>query len=91
MTKEVDLIKAVSSNDKKTYSYLVLELSPERLCIEGHRIVLRKFAKVVWSADLIAMIAQYEENLEVSDRNACAYSHKCISGENDMPESVTQM
>ena len=34
-TKEVDLTKAVSSNDKKTYLYLVLELYPERLYIKG--------------------------------------------------------
>ena len=55
--KEVDLAKEVSNNDRKSYLYLVLELPPEKLCIEGYMTVLGKFIKVACSKDLIVVIS----------------------------------
>ena len=47
--------------------------------------------KAVQSADLIAVIKEYEDDLEVLDRKVYTYLHKCISGEDGILESVTQI
>ena len=85
-TKEVELIKVVLSNNKKTYLYLVLELPPKRLYIEGYRIVLKKFVKAVRFTDPIAVIVQYEDSLEVSDRKVYTYLYRYISEEDEVLE-----
>ena len=56
--KENDLTKEVSSNNMKIYLHLALELLPERLYIEGYRIVLGKFIKAARTIDSIGVIAQ---------------------------------
>ena len=55
--KEVNFTKVVLNNNRKTYLYLVLELPPKRLHIEGYRMVLGKFEKVVQFTDSTAVIA----------------------------------
>ena len=68
--------------------YLVLELPPERLHIEGYRKILRKFIKVVQSADPREVIVQYEDNLEVLDKKVYTYMYESITGKDGVPESV---
>ena len=89
--KEVNLMKEVSSNDRKTYLYLVLELPPKRLHIKRCRIVLGKSIEVVHTADLIVVIAQHEDNLEVSVAKVHAFTCKYIDSTERVPESVTQI
>jgi len=90
MIKKVNLTKEVLKNNRKTYLYLVLELLPKRLCIEGYRIVLGKFLKAEYTSDLIAVIAQYEDDLEVSTEKVHVYMCKCIDKAKRVPESVTK-
>ena len=75
--KIANLMKEVLNNDRKTY--LVLELSPKRLYIEGCRIVLSKFVKAVYTVDLTIVIAQYKDNLEVSAAKVCTCMYECIN------------
>ena len=89
--KEVNLAKEVSNNDIKTYLHLVLELPPERLHIEGYRIVLGRFAQVAKSTDPTVVIAQYEDKLEVSAEKAHTCIHECIEDVDSVLELVTQI
>ena len=75
----------------KTYLCLVLDLPSERLCIKGYRTVLGKFAKVAYTADLIAIIAQHKDNLEMSAAKAHTYMCECVSSVEGISESVTQI
>ena len=43
--KGVDLTAEVLVNRTRTYLYLVLELSPDRQCIEGYKNILGKLIK----------------------------------------------
>ena len=89
--KEVDLVKEVSNNNRKIYLHLVLELAPKRLHIEGCRIVLGKFVKAAWFADLVVVIAQCEDNLEVSIEKVYMHVYEHVAGEDSIPESVIQI
>ena len=84
-------MKEVSSNNRKTYLYLVLELPPKRLYIERYRIVLGKSMEVVHTADLIVVIAQHEDNLEVSVAKVYAFTCKYIDSTERVPESIMQI
>ena len=89
--KEVNLMKEVSSNNRKTYLYLVLELPPKRLYIERYRIVLGKSMEVVHTADLIVVIAQYKDDLEVSVAKVHAFTCKYIDSTERVPEFMIQI
>ena len=86
--KEANLAKEVSNNNRKTYLYLVLELPPKRLWIEGYRIVLGKFAKAAQSADPTAVVVQCKNNLEVFAKKAHTCMNKYIAGKDSILESV---
>ena len=81
-------MKKVLTNDRKSYLHLILELLSERLHIKRYRIVLGKFVKVAHTKNLIAVIAQYEEDLEVSIVKPHAYMHKYINSIERVLESV---
>ena len=78
-------------NDIKTYLYLVLDLSPKRLHIKGNRIVLEKFVKAVYTADLVVVIAQCKNNLEVSAVKVHTNIYEYTNSTERVPESITQI